>query len=192
MKASLLVPLLGLLWSLPAQAGVFDGSTALGPGKLSLAGEFRAEMESPNPLWANFYQRVGLASGLGLYLREEIPLERGEGLKLGGGLKWTILPDKKDTPGLALWGGGYYNLDARHAGARVAFLIDNRWGRFAPYGALELDSYFSGGVQTQLFAILGLRLILGKQVDWVTEFSPTFGNEASSYYLSTGLRLRLF
>jgi len=182
-------PLL-LLVPISAEAKLVDTTRGLGAGKLTLAVEGAAFIESPNPIYLNLHERVGLAGGVGLYLEQLIRFQNSSSVRLGGGGKWTVLADNAERPGLALWLGGFYDFGPDAAGIAATFMIDNSFGRLTPYGALNLDAYFLDGIDPRLSLIGGLRLGLATNIDLFVEGGLGLtGRDPKDHFASAGLRL---
>lgn len=177
--------------AVPAEAKLLDTTSSLGPGHLGAAvgGEFA--LYAPNPIRLELHERVGLVGGLDLYLNQFVGLHRESGLRLGGGLKWSLMSRKKNRPGLALWAGGFYQTQRKAAGAAASFMIDSQFGRLTPYAALDMDMWFENGVDTHFTLLGGTRIAIVKHVAAFLEAGGGLTGSRRNHFAALGLRLRL-
>lgn len=192
MRRAALLAFLGLV-SAPhvVTAEVLDTSDSLGPGHLRLMVGAELGLEDPNPIRLDVQQRVGLASGLDLYLVQAIGLHRESGARLGGGLKWTALGKRKDRPGIALWGGGFFQTAREVAGLTGRVLIDYRFGRVTPYAALDLDLWFEDGVDTHVALLGGARISVVSHVAAFLEAGVGLTGTPRDHLVALGLALEI-
>src|SRR5438874_2355909 len=100
-----------------ARAEILDTTGSRSAGELSLAGELQAGLSPGTPLSLNVHEAIGLAGGVDLVAKQGFGLSAPHDVYLGAGLKWTLLHDKSNAPGLALWAGGHFLTGANVAGA---------------------------------------------------------------------------
>lgn len=174
-----------------AGAEVLDTSDALAAGHVRVMAGAEFGLSDPNPIRLDLQERIGLASGLDVYLVQAIGLHREDGVRLGGGLKWNVLPRKKDRPGIALWGGGFYQTAREVAGATGRFLIDFRFGRVTPYGALDLDLWFTDGVDSHLTALGGARVSIVPHVAAFFEAGVDLTGRQRDHLAALGIALEI-
>jgi hypothetical protein len=175
-----------------AQAKISDTTQSLAAGQLSIASEFEAGLRNETPFNLNLHENIGLKSGLDLVIRQQIRVSDGDGLLLGGGVKWTLLPKRVGRamrPGVALWLTGFFDTNSDDAGFRGHFMVDNTWGNFTPYLALDLDVVFSDEVETPFTLIGGTRWALVRNV--AAFFEGGLGLNEATEFLSAGLRVTL-
>ncbi|MEL7305111.1 MAG: hypothetical protein AAGJ56_04690 [Myxococcota bacterium] len=178
------------LVSTPALAKISDTTRSRAPGQLSLGGEFEAGLADEAPLTLNLHQEVGLRSGLDLVLDQRLRISDGDGALLAAGIKWTILNDNRRQPGLAAWFTGVYDTNTEDAGFRGHFMVDNTWGKFTPYLALDLDIIFRDDDTFTPFTLIGgSRIGLVRNVDLFVEGG--LGLNEDTEFLSAGLRVTL-
>jgi hypothetical protein len=170
---------------------VLDTSVSRAAGAFSLAGEIEAHTGG-TPLMLSVYEAVGLTGGVDLVARQGFGLSGDHAVYLGGALKWTLLHDKAESPGLAVWAGGHYITAADVAGADATLLIDHRFGRFTPYAALDMDlDFFSGGSELFLDIIGGARIGLSNRVAWFVEGGLGIAGDVKQNFVSTGPRISI-
>ena len=174
-----------------AAAEVLDTSDSLAAGHVRVMAGAEFGLADPNPIRLDIQERIGLASGLDIYLVQAIGLHRENGARLGGGLKWTVLPRKKDRPGIALWGGGFYQTAMEVAGVTGRFLIDYRFGRVTPYGALDLDLWFQDGVDSHLTVLGGARVSIVPHVAAFFEAGADLTGRRRDHVAALGLALEI-
>ena len=193
-RASALV-LFGLAALTPQGAGakILDGSQSLAPGHIGAALGAELSLEDPNPIRLEVKERVGLAGGLDLYLDQTIGLHREDGVRLGGGLKWTALSlsTKRGRPGIAVWGGGFFHTQREVAGAAFTALVDYRFGALRPYAALDLDLWFEDGVDTRLTILGGTRIAIVNHLGAYIEVGGGLTGRVRNHLVALGLRLDL-
>ena len=172
-----------------ANAKIADTTRSLGAGQLSLAGEFQATDNGGGAL--NLHEEIGLRSGLDLVLDQTVGVTDGApDFVFGAGIKWTFLNNTRNSPGLALWATGIFNLDSNDAGFRGHFMVDNTWGKFTPYLALDLDIIFADETVTAVSLIGGSRIGLVRNVAAFVEGGLGINDEAPEF-LSAGIRVDL-
>lgn len=174
-------------------AKISDTTRSLSAGQISFGSEFEAGLRDDSPFNLNLHEDIGLRSGLDLVLDQQIRLSNGDGFLLGGGIKWTLLRNRtgrrKKSPGLAVWLTGFFDTGGDDAGFRGHFMVDNTWGRFTPYAALDLDIIFSDDVVTPFTLIGGTRWALARNV--AAFFEGGLGLNEDTEFLSAGLRVTL-
>lgn len=186
----LIVALL-LLVAVPAQAKLLDTTSSLGAGHLGAAAGAEFSLYSPNPIRLELHERVGLVGGLDLYLNQFVGLHRESGVRLGAGLKWSLLPRTKDRPGLALWGGGLYHTQRKVGGVAASFMIDGQFGRVTPYAALDMDLWFQNGTDARFTLLGGARLSIVNHVAAYLEAGVGLTGDPKNHLAAAGLRLSL-
>lgn len=181
---------LGVLVLAPnAIAKIHDTTRSLKSGQVSLAAEFQAGLADGAPLTLNLHEEIGLRSGLDLVLDQQLRVNNGDGLILAAGIKWTFITNTRRSPGLALWLTGLYDTGAEAAGFRGHFMVDNTWGSFTPYLALDLDILFTDEVFTPWTLIGGTRIRLVRNVAAFVEGG--LGLNEDTEFVSAGLRVTL-
>lgn len=176
-----------------AAAKILDGTQSLAPGHISAALGAELSLEDPNPIRLEVKERIGLAGGVDLYLDQTIGLHRDDGLRLGGGLKWTVvdLSTKRERPGVALWAGGFFHTGREVAGAAFTALVDYRFGRLRPYAGLDLDMWFDQGVDTRLTVLGGTRIAIVNHLGAYLEAGGGLTGRVRNHLVALGLRLDL-
>lgn len=176
---------------LPGAAGarILDTTRSARPGHVSLAVEGMFSLDDPNPIWLGLHERIGLANGLDLTLDQRFGLKDDPGVRLGGAVKWTILSDARGRPGLGLWGGGFYDTGDDAAGLTASFMVDNTWGRFTPYAALDFDLWFLDDIDARFGLLAGVRVGVVKHLDFFAEGGVGLTGTRKNHFLSTGIRL---
>lgn len=177
--------------SAPARAEVLDTTRSLGAGHFRVSAGAEFGLSSPNPIRLDLQERLGLVGGLDLHLVQSIGLHREPGARFGGGLKWTVLSNTKARPGIALWGGGFYQTARRVAGATGRFAIDYRFGRVTPYAALDLDLWFEDGVDTHLTLLGGARIGVVDHVGLFLEAGADLTGRRRDHLAAVGLALTI-
>lgn len=172
-----------------AEARILDDTVSMAPGHVSFAAEFQAGLQRPNPLTVQLHERIGLFSGLDLTLDQWIGLQDASDLRIGGGVKWTILRHKKGRPGLALWGGAFYDTEVDAFGLHPTFMIDYRFGRITPYAAFDLEMWFDDGVDPRFGLLGGVRIGLVNHVDLYFEAGAGLTGDFKNHFMSGGLRI---
>ncbi len=173
----------------PVHAKIMDTTRSLGAGQFSLGGEFQATDGAGAGL--NLHEEIGLRGGFDLVLDQQIGVtDSAPDFILGAGVKWTFLANTRNSPGLALWLTGIFNLDSDDAGFRAHFMVDNTWGKFTPYLALDLDIIFDGDADPAFSLLGGTRLGLVKNVS--AFFEGGLGlTDAATEFLSAGIRVNI-
>lgn len=173
----------------PAQAKIMDTTQSRGAGQLSLGGEFQATDGAGATI--NLNEEIGLRSGIDLVLDQQFGVtDSAADIVLGAGVKWTLLTNTRSSPGLALWATGIFNLDSDDAGFRGHFMVDNTWGKFTPYLALDLDIIFDGDADAAFSLIGGSRIGLVRNVSAFVEGGLGI-TDAATEFLSAGIRVNL-
>ncbi|MEM6533620.1 MAG: hypothetical protein AAF654_13425 [Myxococcota bacterium] len=173
-----------------AYAKISDTTRSLQAGQLSLGAEFQAGLADGTPLGLNLHEEIGLRSGLDLVLDQQLRVSEGDGVLLAAGVKWTFLANTRKSPGLALWLTGFFDTGPDDAGFRGHFMVDNTWGKFTPYLALDLDIFFGDDTNTIFSLIGGTRVGLVKNV--AAFFEGGFSlDEDDQEFLSAGIRITL-
>lgn len=174
----------------PVQAAaVIDVTESLSPGDISLAAAFEAALVNGTPLSLGLFENVGLAGGLDLYAREGFGLSGSHPFLLGVGVKWTILTDRRDRPGLALWVGGHY-WSGSVAGADSTLVLEHHMGAVTPYAGIDaaLD-FYSNDTDFKLGLLGGARIALGNRVGWFVEAGLGLLGVPHPHYIATGPRV---
>ena len=173
-----------------AAAEIMDTSRKFAPGQVSLAFNPQFGFSDGAPWSLNAHQAVGLRGGLDLVLRQAVS-PNNEWVYLGGGVKWNLVPDKSGQPGVALFLGGHYITGASITGLDGTLLIDNNFGSFTLYGALDMNIEFFDPDPDLYFALLGGAAIHVKSsVDWFVELGFALGDDRPrGHYVATGPRI---
>ena len=173
-----------------AEAKISDTTRSLQAGQLSLGAEFQAGLADGTPLGLTLHEESGLRSGRDLVLDQQLRISDGDGVLLAAGVKWTFLANTRRNPGLAAWLTGFYDTERDDAGFRGHFMVDNTWGKFTPYLALDLDIFFGDNTETVFSLIGGTRVGLVKNV--AAFFEGGFSlDEEDQEFLSAGIRVTL-
>jgi hypothetical protein len=174
-----------------ARAEVLDTTASRPSGAFSIAGEIEA-MSRGDALMLSVHEAVGLLGGVDLIARQGFGLTDSKSVYFGGGLKWTLLHDKANAPGVAVWAGGHYWTGPSVAGFDATILVDHRFGRFTPYAGLDLNLEFASGSSFLGLAVLGGgRIGLGSHIAWYVEGGLGLGGDAKFNFISTGPRFQI-
>jgi hypothetical protein len=171
-----------------ARAEIMETTRPLKAGNITLGVEFEAGLQSPAPLMLNFHEAIGLAGRFDLALREGIAL-RTRDFYLGAAIKWTILLDSKDSPGLALWGGGHFLTSGSVGGVDATFMIDHTFDRFTPYLAADFNLDFSDTVDAKFGFIGGCKVSLHRFVALFVEGGLGLTGAPKPHFVSAGIKV---